>query len=62
VTPEEFKKIPLGHFISAHVLFGWCANCAGHDVVEEVFAWRVWAGNNVPEVDRALSRNFGEGE
>lgn len=47
--------VPLGHFISAHLLLGFCGVCQGRDELEEVIAWRIWAVSHVPEVHEALS-------
>lgn len=51
------RGIPLGHWISAHVVHGWCCLCPGRTIDDEVIAWRLWAATHVPEVDEALSRN-----
>lgn len=33
----------FGHSAAAHRLFGWCANCAGRTVRQELVQWRQWA-------------------
>lgn len=49
--------IPLGHSISSHIVLGWCCNCSGKSVNDEVNAWRAWSMTHVAEVDEAVSRN-----
>lgn len=44
-TPDQ--RVPptatraLGHWRSAHIAFGWCSLCPGHDAHEELMAWRL---------------------
>lgn len=42
-SPDEWVSQRLGHPRSTHLTFGWCGHCPGHDVVEEVQAWRLLA-------------------
>lgn len=39
----EMDRRLFGHSQAAHRLFGWCANCAGRTVRQELVAWRQWA-------------------
>lgn len=35
------EAAPLGHSRAAHRVHGWCADCTGRTVGEELVAWRV---------------------
>ncbi len=48
--------IPLGHSIASHLTHGWCAVCPDRDPTQEVVAWRVWAGQHMPVVAKAVGR------
>lgn len=48
-------RIPLGHVIAAHHLFGWCLYCPGRTAAEELGAWWAWS-TTVPEIADAIRR------
>lgn len=37
---DDARPSPVLHSRPAHEAFGWCARCPGHDLTEEVGAWR----------------------
>lgn len=44
MTTREIAAVtPLGHWLSSHGLFGWCALCPGRSGERELAAWRGWA-------------------
>lgn len=48
-------ETPLGHSITSHFLLGWCSHCPGHSALQEMSAWRVWAGR-LPHVAAEIER------
>ncbi len=53
---EVPDDVPLGHDITTHVVHGWCCLCPSKTVNAELNAWRLWAMNNLPDVDGAVRR------
>jgi len=37
------ESVPIGHSITAHATLGWCAVCAGRDLLDELIEWRALA-------------------
>ena len=59
MADEQFT-VPLGHYIQAHHLFGFCASCRNKTYYDELSSWRIWS-LSIPEISDVV-RQIQEGK